>query len=227
MDLFGQPQVEAKEHHDMDAVRQTIQTYDKIASDYCTKTRQSQFLDWEEGYIKELLSFIIEPSPLVLDVGCGDGRHSRLIEKNGGKAIGIDLSRGMLEEAKHFYPHGDFREMDMRQLHFTDNFFDGIWASGSIYHVTKSDIKKVIKEFNRVIRRDGVVAVSFKLGHGEGSETDHKSYAGYPRYFAYYTVEEMRDLFDGFGFDQLESCNYPEAIYGDNNQQMWFRLNEK
>jgi hypothetical protein len=33
-----------------DVVRQTIQTYDKIASEYCKKTRQSKFLEWEENY---------------------------------------------------------------------------------------------------------------------------------------------------------------------------------
>src|SRR3990172_8786000 len=115
---------------DMDIVQQTIQTYDKIAPDYCKKTRQSKFLDWEDTYIKKLISFIPASNPLILDVGCGDGRHSILIDKNGGRAIGIDLSKSMLKEAMTLYPHGDFRDMDMRKLAFEDNFFDGIWSSG-------------------------------------------------------------------------------------------------
>ena len=64
-----------------DIVRQTIQTYDKIAPEYCKKTRQPKFLEWEENYIKKLLSFISKSTPLILDVGCGDGRHCALIEK--------------------------------------------------------------------------------------------------------------------------------------------------
>jgi len=110
----------------MDVVQQTIKTYDKIASKYCRKTRQSKFLEWEENYIKKLLSYIPETIPLILDVGCGDGRHCVLIEKNDGKAIGIDLSKKMLEEAKAYYPNGDFQEMDMGRLLFDDDFFDGI-----------------------------------------------------------------------------------------------------
>ena len=131
----------------MDVVRPTIQTYDKIAPDYCKKTRQSKFLEWEENYIRKLLFFITKPNPLILDVGCGDGRHTILIERNGGRTIGIDLSKNMLKETEYLYPNGDFRKMDMRRLLFDEHFFDGVWVSGSIYHVTKSDVRKVIKEF--------------------------------------------------------------------------------
>ncbi len=207
----------------MDTVQQTIQTYDRIAPDYCKKTRQSKVLEWEQSYIKKLLSFISNSDPLILDVGCGDGRHSILIDRNGGRAIGIDLSKNMLKEARSLYPDGDFHEMDMRRLSFDDNFFDGIWSSGSIYHVTKSEAGKVIREFRRVLKIDGVVTVNFKLGSGEGMEANPKSYSGFQRYFAYYTRDEMIDIFGSFGFEELESCTYPEEIFGDNIQQMWFR----
>ena len=207
----------------MDVTRQTIQTYDEIAPDYCRKTRQPKFLDWEETYIKKLMSYIARPNPLILDVGCGDGRHSNIIVGNSGRAVGIDLSKSMLVEARALYPTGDFREADMRDLPFDDSLFDGIWSSGSIYHVTKSDVKKVIKEFRRVLGPQGVVAISFKLGQGEGIEANPKSYSGSPRYFAYYTKDEMKGLFSSLGFEELDSCIYPEEIFGDNNQQMWFR----
>lgn len=211
----------------MDVVQQTIQTYDKIASEYCKKTRQPKFLEWEETYIKRLLSFTSKSKPLILDVGCGDGRHCIIIEKNGGKAIGIDLSQNMLEEAKALYPNGEFRKMDMRKLSFNDGFFDGIWASGCIYHVAKSDVTKVIEEFRRVLTIDGTIAVNFKLGRGEGMEANPKSYSGAPRYFAYYMEDEMQEIFEGFGFELLEFCTYPEEIFEDRIQQMWFRLRSK
>jgi ubiquinone/menaquinone biosynthesis C-methylase UbiE len=207
----------------MDIVRQTMQTYDKIAPDYCRKTRQPKFLDWEETYIKKLLSYIDKPNPIILDVGCGDGRHSIMIDRNGGRATGIDLSKSMLREAKTLYPGGDFREADMRELPFDNDFFDGIWSSGSIYHITKADAKKVVREFRRVIKTEGVVAVNFKLGQGESLEANPKSYSGSPRYFAYYTEDEMKDLFGSFGFDEVESCTFPEEIYEATIPQMWFR----
>ena len=211
----------------MDAVRQTIRTYDKIAPEYCRKTRQLDILEWEEEYIRRLLSYISGSAPLILDAGCGDGRHCFLIEKNGGKAIGVDLSEGMLEEAQAYYPDCDYRKMDMRRLLFDDSFFDGVWASGSIYHITKSDVRTVIDEFARVLKPGGVLTVNFKLGQGEGLEENPKSYGGSARYFAYYTERDMIDMFEDSGFRKLESCRFPEEIFGDTILQMWFRLKNK
>lgn len=211
----------------MDIVYETIKTYDSIAPNYCRKTRIQEVLDWEEGYIKKLVSFTSKSEPLFLDVGCGDGRHCIMIEKNGAKAIGIDLSEGMLKEAKAYYPDGDFRKMDMRDLLFDDDSFDAIWTSGCIYHVRKSEVRKVISEFRRVLKSDGVLGLNFKLGDGEGLESNPKSYSGHPRYFAYYSKEEMEGLFREFGFEEIESCTFPEEIFGDDILQMWFGFEEK
>jgi ubiquinone/menaquinone biosynthesis C-methylase UbiE len=209
----------------MDIVQQTIRTYDTIAHEYCRKTRQRlDILEWEEEYIQRLLSHISVSDPLILDVGCADGRHCLLIEKNGGTAIGIDLSEGMLKEARAYYPDCEYRNMDMRSLLFDDSFFDGIWVSGSVYHVAKSDVRGVIDEFAKALKPDGVVAVNFKLGKGEGLEENPKSYSGSPRYFAYYTEQEMKDMFEGSGFQVLESCRFPEEIFEATISQMWFRL---
>ncbi len=203
---------------------QTIQTYNKIAPDYCKKTRQPEFLEIEDQYIQKLLSYITSQNPLILDVGCGDGRHCKLIEQNEGKAIGIDLSDSILKEAGDYYPQGDFRKMDMSKLEFEDNSCDGIWSCGSIYHVSKAEIGIVIKEFRRILKPDGVVGINFKLGDGEGLEENPKSYGDGARYFAYYTKQEMTKILAQESFEVLDTCTYPEKIYGDNIQQIWFRL---
>ncbi len=49
---------------------------------------------------------------------------------------------------------------------------------------------------------------------------------GAPRYFAYYTEEEMGSLFRNGGFEELASDRYPEEVFGDIILQMWFRLKE-
>jgi ubiquinone/menaquinone biosynthesis C-methylase UbiE len=208
----------------MDDVEKTIATYDKIAASYCPKTRLNKYLKWEEEYVKRQLAFINVKNPLVLDVGCGDGRHCLLFEKNGARAIGIDLSGQMIAEARKYFPKGDFRTMDMRRLDFDDGTFDGIWASGSIYHVSKNDLAKVLSEFRRVLKNDAVLAISFKLGEGEGLEANPKSYGGSPRYFAYYSKEEILAKLREYRFGEVESCLYPENVFGDKILQIWLRL---
>ncbi len=202
---------------------QTIDTYDRIAPHYCQKTRLEKYLRWERKYIRNMISLIGVTSPLILDVGCGDGRHCRIIDEEGGRAIGVDLSRGMLKEAELNYPEGDFRLMDMRSLSFEASLFDGIWSSGSIYHLPKTQVGSVLSEFQRVIKAGGVLGISFKLGAGERMESNPKSYGGSPRYFAYYSDVEMIDLLAEANFTPVESCLYPEEIFGAENIQMWLR----
>ena len=207
----------------MDPVEQTRETYDSIASEYCQRTRQKKYLDWEDSYIKKMLSFISGSNPLILDVGCGDGRHCKLFHENGARAIGIDLSDAMLAESKKHFPAGEYRKMDMRALDFPDNHFNGIWSSGSIYHVPKDEIGKVISEFARVLKPRGIVAVCFKLGEGEGMMANPSSFKDAPRYFAFYSLEEMENLFRNAGFEMLKSCNYPEKLFDDDLVQIWLR----
>jgi ubiquinone/menaquinone biosynthesis C-methylase UbiE len=114
--------------------------------------------------------------------------------------------------------------MDMRNLLFGDDRVDAIWSSGSIYHVTKADIGRVIAEFARVLKPGGAVGLNFKLGEGEGIEQNPRSYGGSPRYFAYYTKDEMTRLFAASGFKELAATTFPEQIFGDDIQQMWFGL---
>ncbi len=207
-----------------DVVSQTIATYNKIAPAYCGKTRIQKYLDWEGKYIQKMISLIDIPDPLILDVGCGDGRHCRLIDEDGARSIGVDLSSSMIAESVAYYPQGKFVMMDMRHLSFGDSRFDGIWSSGSFYHVRKAEAGHVAGEFGRILKSGGVLAINFKLGSAEGLEANPKSYGGSPRYFAYYSRDEMVKLLGKYGFREIEACLYPEEIYGDNLQQMWLRL---
>ncbi len=68
----------------------------------------------------------LEPGANILDVGCGDGRHMAWMEAQGLHATGIDISTGMLAQAR---PHvqGELLQMDMCHLTFPPASFAGIW----------------------------------------------------------------------------------------------------
>tara|TARA_B100000963_G_C22622081_1_gene670445 strand:+ start:835 stop:1575 length:741 start_codon:yes stop_codon:yes gene_type:complete len=76
-------------------------------------TQEAHFL------IKNLVNLLIpDKNSLILDLGCGSGRHSVELNKMGYKVHGIDLSTKSLEIAKPFensrlkFIHADFRELD-------------------------------------------------------------------------------------------------------------------
>ncbi|WP_423751368.1 class I SAM-dependent methyltransferase [Salinirarus marinus] len=67
-------------------------TYDRIASHF-SKTRE---YPWPE--IETFLDGASADD--ALDVGCGNGRHTELLADRATRAVGVDVSRGLLDEAR-------------------------------------------------------------------------------------------------------------------------------
>ena len=60
-----------------------------------------------------------------LDFGCGAGRSTRLLASWGFESVGVDISAEMLERARSFDPHGDYRlAADDGRLPFAYGRFD-------------------------------------------------------------------------------------------------------
>ncbi len=71
--------------------------FDNIADEYLDHDFTENTLE-ECDFLFELLD--LKPGMKILDVGCGTGRHSVELAKRGCVMTGIDLSDGMLEEAR-------------------------------------------------------------------------------------------------------------------------------
>ena len=162
-----------------DVTETTRKMYNRTAFEYAETHFDSTVLK------KQYYTFMtLCKGKLILDVGCGPGRDVKYLMMNGYQVIGIDYSDGMLKEAKRRVPKGDFRKMDMRNLKFEKNTFDGIWACGSVIHIPKSEVKKVLIGFNRVLKPNGILYMCLKKGEGEELENRKN---GNKKFFAYYS----------------------------------------
>jgi ubiquinone/menaquinone biosynthesis C-methylase UbiE len=89
----------------------------------------------------------------VLDCGCGTGLLLEPIAKLARRAVGVDLSPGMLERAR---ARGlDVREGSVTALPFPDASFDVACSFKVLPHV--KDIGRALREMARVTRPGGVV----------------------------------------------------------------------
>jgi SAM-dependent methyltransferase len=203
-------------------VQTTIESYDRIASEYCRHTLRDEFRRVEEGFLDRFMKHIKRRSPLIADVGCGDGRDAAYLIGGGARVLLIDLSKGMLEEAARLVPGGVHLNMDVRNLALLNGYLDGLWASGILYHLPKRDLPAALDEIGRVVAPGGVFAFNFKTGEGEGMEENPRSYPGSPRYYAYYTPVEMKGLILS-RFEIIEDEFYPVKAFGDTILQLWCR----
>ena len=149
----------------------------------------------------------------ILDAGCGPGRDSKVFCDLGFNVFGVDLSSNLLKIASKKCPKSVFKKANFLSLPFEDEYFDGIWASASLLHLENTDdVKKALNEFNRVLKRSGVLCVLVKQQMGkEKTSIVTDSLSKHNRFFQWFSKTEINNLLNenNFSIIYLED-NYPD-----------------
>jgi SAM-dependent methyltransferase len=102
----------------------------------------------------------LEPGQLVLDAGCGNGAYLRALRGRPVRAVGCDLSAGMLRAAGH----PDLLNASITALPLRDGAFDVVLAVHMLYHVP--DRQAAARELRRVLAPGGTcIAVTNHASH--------------------------------------------------------------
>ncbi|KOV80421.1 hypothetical protein ADL03_33140 [Nocardia sp. NRRL S-836] len=111
------------------------------------------------------------------DLGCGTGRITRYLHELGLDVFGVDLSEGMLAQARQLHPHLDFRQGDLTELDLADESLGGAVVWYSTVHMPAGDVPWL--EFHRVLKPGGYLLHGFKAGdqkrhldHAYGHDVD-------------------------------------------------------
>lgn len=74
----------------------------------------------------------------VLDLGCGTGHLTARISKSGANAVGLDVSKEMVREAREAYPECEFIHKDARDFSF-DEPFDAVFSNAALHWIPEQD----------------------------------------------------------------------------------------
>lgn len=100
--------------------------------------------------------FPIRPGSRVLEVGCGTGKTSCFLAREGCKVTGLDIRPRMLEKARRRAERQgvavDWIEGDIRSLPFESNQFDVVWVESVTVFV---DMLVALGEYYRVLAPGG------------------------------------------------------------------------
>lgn len=97
----------------------------------------------------------------VLDIGCGTGRYCVFLAGRGAHVVGIDSSRGMLEQARQkITPTCQFEVhcKTAEKLDFSDEHFDLVISAFTAGHLL--DLEPVLAEGARVLKSGGHMVIS-------------------------------------------------------------------
>lgn len=126
----------------------------------------------------------------ILDVGCGGGDHALWFKQKGFDVTAIDLSKSMVEIAKNKGVNASV--MDMEEMTFNKNSFDGIWVVTSLLHLKKNRVENILSSFSSLLNNNGILFIVLKEGDGEDFYDDKQN--GTKRYFSYWQEKEMLAL---------------------------------
>jgi len=151
----------------------------------------------------------------VWDLGCGPGQTAQYLKDLGVKISGLDLSEGILEQARKSYPGIHFQKGDILNLEFADDSIAGVVSFYSIVHFTEDQVAKTFREIFRVLKPGGKFLFTYHIGdktiHIEeflGRKIDVE--------FMFFTTEFIFKCLKSVGFqkiDIIEREPYPDVEY--------------
>lgn len=168
--------------------------YDRIAAEYARVN--AEMPPDLVASAQELVRRLGKPAH-ILDIGCGHGRDMAWFEAQGMVVTGVDLSAGMLTQARRLVA-GKLLMMDMRNLAIPSARFDGAWCCAALLHLPKNKAPGALKEIRRILKLGGALVLSIQEGSGEGWEGGYGD--GAERFFARYAESEMKALLTDSGF---------------------------
>lgn len=193
--------------------KRVIDIFNRNAEKYAELT----FLNLLQYELNRFIALIPKNS-YILDVGCGSGRDVAYFMEEKLNAIGIDASEAIIKEAKKRVD-GDFRAMDMTVLEFKDENFDGVWALDAVSYLNKEEVKKALAEFNRVLKRDGILFISVREGNGRRKIIQEE--LGEEIEITFFSKSELEDLLKNVGFEVID------AAVEDSEDYKWVNIYAK
>jgi len=125
--------------------------------------------DWDyklPAFIGDLLmKYVKNHDARILDAGAGTGLGGEYLHQNSYKNLfGIDMSQGMLDEAKR---KGIYRSLDRmvlsEKLDYPSNYFDAVLSVGTIGHAPPESFDELI----RITKSSGFIVFSLRTTHDD------------------------------------------------------------
>ena len=122
----------------------TTELWEKLHDD-----RRHQLRYPSEHVVRWLASLGSYGTTTALDIGCGSGRHLRVLTDFGCVPVGVDTSMELMGKTPGIY-HGD-----MCDLPFDDARFDLALSYGVFYYGTRKQHLQAVREMHRVLKPGG------------------------------------------------------------------------
>jgi SAM-dependent methyltransferase len=116
-------------------------------------------------YLKRYLSRYFNGCVTILHAGCGGGQVDEgIIDPI--SVIGLDISANALALYKKNHPYSNLILGDIVSTGFRNGSLDGIYNLGVMEHFSEKEIHRILLEFHRVLKKEGVIILFWPPTYG-------------------------------------------------------------
>jgi SAM-dependent methyltransferase len=151
------------------------------------------------------------PPYRILDFGCGPGRDLKAFANLGHAPIGLDGTEAFVSMARADSGCEVWLQ-DFLDLDLPDDYFDGIFANASLFHVPSEALPRVLGQLHAALKPAGVLFSSNPRG-------DNQEGWNAGRYGVYHDLASWSRVMTRAGFTELEHYYRPEGL--PREQQPW------
>ena len=140
----------------------------------------------------------------ILEIGCGPGEISNYLWMKGLDITGIDYSKEMIKAAKEYNPEIKFIAGNVFKLKYDDHSIYGIIAPYLIVNFTLEEVKDSLIEMTRVLKKDGVLLISFHIGDDNSETYDNFIEDNNKITFTFFKVDTIVKIIEDVGLKLME-----------------------
>lgn len=164
----------------------------------------------------------LAPADRVLDVGCGEGRHTFACAAMGLRTVGLDYQMRALERARRMPPASRLRRRtgfvagDVFSLPFGAERFGMLIDYGCLHHVRKRDTRRYLDSVSRLISPGGYFLLScfsWRFKHHPGERRTRDWIVHRDHYDRFFHKKDFSEIFGG-RFDVIQVREEREGIRG-------------
>ncbi|NHJ48475.1 MAG: class I SAM-dependent methyltransferase [Asgard group archaeon] len=212
--------------------KEPISNYDEIAESFSSK----RSYPWTE--VIDFVNSLPKEFNRVLDLGCGNGRHSRVVLEKSFETFASDISYKILSVAKNTHLKENYSSLsglinaDALDLPFRLNTFDCIIVIAVIHHLdTHKKRMRILHEIYRTLKQNGIAFICCwmrehpRFSREDLSESVTKGEKDIlvpwtlptgeklMRYYYLFDQEELHDMVKQIGFNIKQSFTSNDNLF--------------